>query len=147
MIVVVIIGLLAAISIPAFKKVRNKSLENALVYDGKQLSAAASIYMSENPVSVVPVRSLANAIPQLSAGVGILSSVGDKVPVVSAFLSGTNNRLEFATGQLGKDGRFVLTHSAYDSSWSSSSFVKPGLVEGNVSAIRFSVETGMPVAD
>lgn len=144
MIVVVIIGLLGALAVPAFKKVRNKTLENSLIYDGSQLSAAASIYMTENSVTIVPVRYLANVLPRLSSGVGIRSSSGGGQAISSAFLIGTDNQLQLATGELARDGFFILVHPAYDSTWSSSPSAQTGVVAGDNTAIRFSVSTGRP---
>ncbi len=48
MIVVVIIGLLAAMAIPAFQKVRASSQEKAIVNNLRQLSSAAQQYFLEN---------------------------------------------------------------------------------------------------
>lgn len=47
MIVVVIIGLLAAMAIPAFQKVRTSSLEKTILNDGRQIGAAAQQYFME----------------------------------------------------------------------------------------------------
>lgn len=47
MIVVVIIGLLAAMAIPAFQKVRASSQEKALLNDGRQIGAAIQQYCME----------------------------------------------------------------------------------------------------
>jgi prepilin-type N-terminal cleavage/methylation domain-containing protein len=47
MIAVVIIGLLAAMSIPAFQKVRNKALTNAFVNDLRTIEKAIDIYETE----------------------------------------------------------------------------------------------------
>lgn len=47
MIVVVIIGLLAAMAIPAFQKVRESSRESALINDARQLGAAVQQYLLE----------------------------------------------------------------------------------------------------
>jgi type IV pilus assembly protein PilA len=55
MIVVVIIGLLAAMAIPAFKKVRENSVNGALKNDARQLASAAQQYMLENSVTIVAV--------------------------------------------------------------------------------------------
>ena len=52
MIVVVIIGLLAAMAIPAFQKVRQSSQDKAVLNNARQLSAAADQYFLENGVSV-----------------------------------------------------------------------------------------------
>jgi type IV pilus assembly protein PilA len=51
MIVVVIIGLLAAMAIPAFQKVRTSSQDKAVLNNARQLAAAADQYFLENGVS------------------------------------------------------------------------------------------------
>jgi type IV pilus assembly protein PilA len=53
MIVVVIIGLLAAMAIPAFQKVRTNSQDKAVLNNARQLSAGADQYYLENGVSSV----------------------------------------------------------------------------------------------
>ena len=53
MIVVVIIGLLAAMEIPAFQKVRTNSQDKAVLNNARQLSAGADQYYLENGVSSV----------------------------------------------------------------------------------------------
>ncbi len=53
MIVVVIIGLLAAMAIPAFQKVRRSSIAKTMVNDARQIGAAAQQYMMENGVTTV----------------------------------------------------------------------------------------------
>jgi type IV pilus assembly protein PilA len=53
MIVVVIIGLLAAMAIPAFQKVRASSQDKAVTNNLRQLSAAADQYFLEQGVSTV----------------------------------------------------------------------------------------------
>jgi type IV pilus assembly protein PilA len=58
MIVVVIIGLLAAMAIPAFQKVRQSSQDKAVLNNARQLSAAADQYYLENGVSTVAVTDL-----------------------------------------------------------------------------------------
>src|ERR1035437_2081188 len=58
MIVVVIIGLLAAMAIPAFQKVRQASQDKAVLNNARQLSAAADQYFLENGVSSVTQGSL-----------------------------------------------------------------------------------------
>src|SRR5471032_2638911 len=51
MIVVVIIGLLAAMAIPAFQKVRQSSQDKAVMNNARQISAGADQYFLENGVS------------------------------------------------------------------------------------------------
>ena len=53
MIVVVIIGLLAAMAIPAFQKVRASSQDKAVLNNARQLSGAADQYYLEYGVSSV----------------------------------------------------------------------------------------------
>lgn len=56
MIVVVLVGLLAAIAIPAFAKVRSMSQERMLLNDARQVAAAAQQYVTEfNGVVVVAI--------------------------------------------------------------------------------------------
>ncbi len=61
MIVVVIIGLLAAMAIPAFQKVRQSSQDKAVLNNARQLSAAADQYYLENGVSTVASTNLVGA--------------------------------------------------------------------------------------
>jgi len=58
MIVVVIIGLLAAMAIPAFQKVRQSSQDKAVLNNARQLAAAADQYFLEKGVSSVTVANL-----------------------------------------------------------------------------------------
>src|SRR5471032_2687730 len=58
MIVVVIIGLLAAMAIPAFQKVRTNSQDKAVLNNARQLSAGADQYYLENGVSAVVISQL-----------------------------------------------------------------------------------------
>ncbi len=53
MIVVVIIGMLAALAIPGFQKVRNASQDKAVLNNARQLASAADQYFLENGVSYV----------------------------------------------------------------------------------------------
>ena len=66
MIVVVIIGLLAAMAIPAFQKVRQNSINGTLKNDARQLAAAAQQYMLENSVTTVSI--------DITSSSGVLSS-------------------------------------------------------------------------
>ena len=58
MIVVVIIGLLVAMAIPAFQKVRTNSQDKAVLNNARQLSAGADQYYHENGVSTVTLSDL-----------------------------------------------------------------------------------------
>jgi type IV pilus assembly protein PilA len=58
MIVVVIIGLLAAMAIPAFQKVRATSQNKAITNNLRQLASAAQQYMLEEGAATAPYASL-----------------------------------------------------------------------------------------
>ena len=53
MIVVVIIGLLAAMAVPAFQKVRESSQDKTVINNARQLTSAADQYFLEKGVSTV----------------------------------------------------------------------------------------------
>lgn len=61
MVVVVIIGLLAALAIPAFQKIQSSSQDKAVLNNARQLTAAADQYYLENGVSSVSVANLVGA--------------------------------------------------------------------------------------
>jgi type IV pilus assembly protein PilA len=67
MIVVVIIGLLAAMAIPAFQKVRQSSQDKAVLNNARQLSAASDQYFLENGVSTVASANLVGATNYVKA--------------------------------------------------------------------------------
>ena len=60
MIVVVIIGLLAAMAIPAFQKARRASIKSTMQNDIKQLASAANQYYLEYSCTSVDVTRLVN---------------------------------------------------------------------------------------
>jgi len=58
MIVVVIIGLLASVAIPAFNKVRQQSQQKTVLNNLRQIAAAGQQYMLENGTDTVGYSSL-----------------------------------------------------------------------------------------
>lgn len=58
MIVVVIIGMLAALAIPAFQKIRRASQDKAVMNNARQLAAAADQYYLEKGITSVTLGSL-----------------------------------------------------------------------------------------
>jgi type IV pilus assembly protein PilA len=75
MIVVVIIGLLASMAIPAFQKVRTNSQDKAVLNNARQLSAASDQYYLENGVSTVTLSDLIGPTTYVKA----LNSVANEV--------------------------------------------------------------------
>ncbi len=78
MIVVVIIGLLAAMAIPAFQKVRASSQDKTVLNNIRQLGAAADQYFLENGVSTAALTSLVGS----SAYVKALNTVANETDPV-----------------------------------------------------------------
>ena len=75
MIVVVIIGLLAAMAIPAFQKVRASSQDKAVINNARQLAAGADQYFLEYGASTVGITDLVGT----SAYVKVLKTVANEV--------------------------------------------------------------------
>jgi type IV pilus assembly protein PilA len=95
MIVVVIIGLLAAMAIPAFQKVRRDSIKKTMVNDARILSNAAQQYFMDKAVttissSILVGTSTSNYIKSLSKG---NSTTVDPLTSDSAFTFGVSNAL------------------------------------------------------
>ena len=67
MIVVVIIGLLAAMAIPAFQKVRVASQDKAVLNNARQMAAAADQYYLENGATYADSTSLVGATNYVKA--------------------------------------------------------------------------------
>src|SRR5476651_1960375 len=74
MIVVVIIGLLAAMAIPAFQKVRSSSQDKAVLNNMRQIGAAADQYFLEYGTSTADLTSLVGS----SAYVKALNTVANE---------------------------------------------------------------------
>ena len=71
MIVVVIIGMLAALAIPAFQKVRASSQDKAVLNNARQLAAAADQYYLEYGVSTAPQGELVGATNYIRVQTGV----------------------------------------------------------------------------
>ena len=67
MIVVVIIGLLASMAIPAFQKVRTNSQDKAVLNNARQISAAGDQYYLENGVTTVTLSDLVGPTTYIKA--------------------------------------------------------------------------------
>jgi len=90
MIVVVLIGLLAAMAFPAFQKVVESSVTKTADNDARQLAAAAQQYLMENPGTVSVDVAVNSATGDIS---GALSAYVKKVSRGSTFgaYDGTNS--------------------------------------------------------
>src|SRR5271170_7033945 len=93
MIVVVIIGLLAAMAIPAFQKVRTNSQDKAVLNNARQLSAASDQYYLENGVSTVTLTDLLGPTSYIKA----LNSVANET-YPTYFTQGTTITIQSVAG-------------------------------------------------
>lgn len=174
MIVVVIIGLLAALAIPAFKKVRNNAIEKTLVNDARQVSSAAQQFMSENAVNTAPVIAIARYLSgnSLSAGVSFQGSAQQTQgtpptltfapagtagypQAFAAAAGGPGALLDQATppvaqngaaGVVTQGGSFTLRHGNYDKTLSSNVTVQQSIPTATITDVTFLVDTGAPTA-
>jgi type IV pilus assembly protein PilA len=90
MIVVVIIGLLAAMAIPAFQKVRTNAVIGTMDNDARQISSAAQQFFIESGEGTVTADELATFYDGLSKGVTLSEE------------------------SLAMDGEFTLAHDQVD---------------------------------
>lgn len=95
MIVVVIIGLLAAMAIPAFQKVRQNSIRGTMRNDARQLASAAQQYMLEYSLTTV-------AVTYSTTNGDITGNLSEYVKRIAKGTSGST--------ELGLDTTFTLSH-------------------------------------
>ena len=103
MIVVVIIGLLAAMAIPAFQKVRTSSIAKTIVNDGRQIGSAAQQYFMEEGASQLKEQVL---VDPKGVVTGVLT---DYVTTISAKITYTETALN--TDADSTDTAFTITHA------------------------------------
>ncbi len=137
MIVVVIIGLLAALAIPAFKKVRNNAIEKTMVNDARQVSSAVQQYCSENASSQTNWGSIKVYLNNQSLSSGI--QIGS-----TATVAAPTDALLFTIGQA-TGSYFYLGHPQFDKSISSNSKVASSGPTANAgTVVKFGTDDGQP---
>lgn len=133
MIVVVIIGLLAALAIPAFNTVRNTTLEKTIVNDGRLIGAAIQQVAMESGDSVCDVTFTAGAGGAASTWVVTSANGGSYPGSLSQGVNGTT-----VTGLDINTGTFDLNHAQYDNS-----NTKYGNAQAGTDGLTFTA-TGVP---
>lgn len=139
---IVILGLLAALAIPAFKKVRNNAIEKMMLNDARQISEAFKQKCAEENKETVTVKEVRELIPQLSKGVlfGRIEETQGGYGIIQ--LTYENGGADIVT--LKPVGKFALVNAEYLRRLSS----KPTLSKQaapDEHTIIFDVETGRPV--
>lgn len=104
------VGMMAALAIPAFTKVRNNAIEKTLINDARQLSSAFNQKCSEEAKEVVTIREIRDFVPRLSTGVslGLAPTVTEGDIVLLDYAGHASDKVEIRKG-----GRFILTHKQY----------------------------------
>jgi type IV pilus assembly protein PilA len=120
MIVVVIIGLLAAMAIPAFQKVRKSSLEKTVLNDARQIGAAAQQYLMEYGASSVSFDYTASTgqiggplsawVKQISKNYTVDGSQIDATNTQDAFKIKLNGAFGDADSEFDAEGRKTSTN-------------------------------------
>jgi type IV pilus assembly protein PilA len=116
MIVVVIIGLLAAMAIPAFQKVRRDSVKKTMINDARIVANAAQQYFMDKGISSVSTGVLvggatSNYVKALSRG---NTFTGDPMTGDSGFtFSITNNLVGTAAMTFDNEGHITATGDPY----------------------------------
>jgi len=110
MIVVVIIGLLAAMAIPAFQKVRRDALKKTVVNDARIVSNAAQQYFMDKGVTTVPSDVLvgtatSNYVKALSRG----NTINEGALTTTARFTINNALIGTAAFSFDPEGKFDTT--------------------------------------
>ena len=155
MIVVVIIGLLAALAIPAFKKVRNTAIEKTIFNDARQLSSAFNQYCTENAATFVTADKLVGAgkyVGNLSSGTlvdaGTNNTNLDSTALwTTVIVEGTASTFELAANNdtaKFANSVFTLGNVGYDAGLSSKDGIVTSYGKGT-NYLTFTTESGQLV--
>lgn len=131
MIVVVIIGLLAAMAIPAFQKVRNGSIEKTIINDGRLIGADIQKALMDSGAAQAVLTITA---PVAATGVpGTWTVTADGAPTYTGTLSKMVTGAGATVAVAG--GTFTLTHPQY-----SSANLLPAAARDGANGIKFDQE-------
>ena len=106
MIVVVIIGLLAAIAVPGFRKVRNNTIGGTMDNDARLIISAAQQYFLENDLTVVNSDDLVGAglyMEELSRGNSVTAAINQN-DTFSVYNDNYDNANDDTAEQAGANG-------------------------------------------
>lgn len=115
MIVVVIIGLLAAMAIPAFNKIRKSSIEGTMDNDARQIASASQQFFTKYPdATEVPTNVLVNDATDMSVNVTVADD--ETITVTEAFMKTLSNGVSivYPDGTIELDETFALSHKQID---------------------------------
>lgn len=127
MIVVVIIGILATLAVPALKKARNSAVEKSLFNDARQISSAANQYFSESGQSFCTLSQLVGPEKYISslsngtlivAGAGTVTAAAFPATALWSSQAGQSVRLSTSSDPTPANQIFRLGNTGYDTSLS-----------------------------
>lgn len=140
LVAIVIIGLLAALAIPAFKKVRNNAIEKSMMGDARQISSAVNQICSEKDKKSVTLKELGAYIPGLNAGNTLVISDGKSGMPIHLRLDSP----DAGAVTLSITGKITLSNPNYDHTLSSQPAIA-GQPSSDRHEIVFEVENGQVV--
>jgi len=142
MIVVVIIGLLAAMAIPAFQKVRRQSFAKAMANDARQIGSAyqqvlMSAAASDFPASVLPAINYGTTTGTISCGkIDLTTGLDCITQLVANVGKGYSVSVTYDQTAAGTVTAFTMSHPR----------VVPVEVAGSGSTVNASSAAGQPVS-
>lgn len=107
MIVVVIIGILAAVAVPQFKQVKNNSAEKALLNDARLIGSAAQEVALESGVNTITI-SFTTIVGQNQSTWQISANNHVRSGQLTPNVRGTGGEMNI------EEGTFSLSHAQYD---------------------------------
>jgi len=154
MIVVVIIGILATLAVPALKRARNSATEKSLFNDARQISQAANQYFADKGASNCKLSDLVgpnNYISSLSAGTLIKAQGGptltgsfDKSTDLWSSRNGQDTVLATSSDSNTLNSVFRLGNIGYDTSLSSNDTIT-NATQGNYNATQTAASTAKDI--
>lgn len=138
---VVASGMMAALAIPAFKKVRNNAIEKAMINDARQISSAANQYWAENATTSARVKDLRDFFPRLSSGNAVGVAGGSGLYETYDYLGSEAGSLEIRQG-----GKFILKNPDYDRALSTNPLIRDAAARLPKDTLVVDADTGMIVA-
>lgn len=147
LIVIVIIGILAAITVVAYNGIQNRANDTAIQSDLRNLAMKVKELEALDSIPAAAGSSGITGLGKFSASRGAYSTSAHNLYYCTGSISG---KTEFAVGALGKSGnKFMYSSvsgpSTYSGGWTNSSNICPGLgfTSGYTFGYGFDVSSGV----
>lgn len=146
MVVVVVIGLLAALATPAIQRSRNAALEKTMMHDARQLSSSLNQYFTENGEATVSLASLVggNSAYMRALSSGVIVYQGKRTSRISAPIQAPFATVNFVrpNDTLMPEAKiFAICHPGYSTAISSTQKIIRGY-DTDTNVLNFAGDTG-----